>query len=67
MKKFAQIFAILALVLSVAACGLDRRGQYTVGGAAIGGAAGAALSDGSGLGTAGGAIAGGLLGNQLGK
>ena len=50
------------------ACGhLSTRDKSTIGGAAIGGVAGAVLTGGSGLGTAGGAAVGGLIGNQVGK
>ncbi len=46
--------------------GCAERGYNTVGGAALGGVAGNALTGGSPIGTIGGAVAGGVVGNQFG-
>jgi len=59
----ASIFA-----LSLTACaGMNQRDRNTVSGAAIGAAAGAILTGGSGVGTAGGAAVGGVIGHNVGK
>ena len=66
MKK--TLSCVIALVLSVgllSAC--TNRDMGTVGGAAIGGVAGNALTGGSALGTVAGAVGGGIVGNQITK
>ena len=45
---------------------VDAGPRYVIG-AGVGGVAGAALSEGSALGTVGGAVVGGVIGNQVGK
>jgi osmotically inducible lipoprotein OsmB len=64
MKKL--ISSTLAVILAVgllAAC--TNRDMATVGGAAVGGVAGNALTGGSAVGTVAGAVGGGIIGNQL--
>jgi osmotically inducible lipoprotein OsmB len=46
---------------------MSTREKAAVGGAAVGGVVGAAVSDGGVLGTVGGAAIGGLIGDQIGK
>ncbi len=59
------------LVASVAGCsswdGMSHRQKSTVGGAALGGVAGAVITNGGVLGTVGGAALGGVIGDQVGK
>jgi len=56
----------LASTLLLSGCSnMDSRDRSTVGGAAIGGVAGALLTNGSALGTVGGAAVGGVVGNQI--
>jgi osmotically inducible lipoprotein OsmB len=58
--------ALVAATLLLGACsGMDRRGQNTATGAAVGGVAGAILTGGSGVGTVGGAAVGAVIGNQI--
>lgn len=67
-QLLSKIILLGTLTVSLTACGhLSTRDKSTIGGAAVGGVAGAVLTGGSGLGTAGGAAVGGLIGNQLGK
>jgi len=44
---------------------MSTRDKETLGGAAIGGAAGALITGGSAVGTVGGAAVGGIIGNQI--
>lgn len=74
MKKLqiiSKVGVACVLVASMAGCsswdGMNKRQQSTVGGAAIGGVAGAVLSGGGVLGTVGGAALGGIIGDQVGK
>jgi len=68
MRSIAVSTVAAAVMLGVAGCsGMSTRDQYTVGGAAVGAAAGAVLTGGSTVGTVGGAAVGGLIGNQVGK
>lgn len=68
MKTMTKMLAISALAVSLSACShLNTRDKSTIGGAAIGGLAGAIMTGGSALGTVGGAAVGGLIGNQVGK
>lgn len=62
MKK-VLIATLLAGLFSVTAC--TNRDYGTVGGAAIGGVAGHALTGGSTVGTVAGAVGGGIIGNQM--
>lgn len=64
MKKLISLSATIFCVLSLlTAC--TNREMGTVGGAAIGGVAGNALTGGSTAGTVAGAVGGGIIGNQL--
>jgi len=65
---FATGVALLIALLGLGGCaGMSQRDQNTVGGAAIGGVAGAVLTGGSAIGTVGGAAVGGVIGNQISK
>ena len=57
----------IALALGLTACGTTNETIGTVGGAALGGAVGSAVTGGSTLGTLGGAAIGGLGGHELGS
>jgi len=67
----SKISMAVLLAVSVAGCSswdsMSRRQKSTVGGAAIGGVAGAVISGGGILGTVGGAALGGIVGDQVGK
>ena len=66
MNKFSRISLLsLALVALGGCANMSARDQNTVGGAAIGGVAGAVLTGGSAVGTVGGAAVGGIIGNQI--
>lgn len=66
MKKFLSLsIAIIAMATLLGAC--TNREMGTVGGAAVGGVAGSALTGGSALGTVAGAVGGGIIGNQVTK
>jgi osmotically inducible lipoprotein OsmB len=66
-----RLTALLALTGAAAGCStwdsMSQRDKATVGGAAVGGVVGAAVTGGGALGTVGGAAAGGLIGNEVGK
>ncbi len=62
MKK---VFLLVLISWLLVSC--TNRQMGTVGGAAIGGVAGNALTGGSALGTVAGAVGGGIVGNQLTK
>lgn len=64
MKK---LFFALALALGLSACGTTNETLGTVGGAAVGGLVGSAVSGGSTLGTVGGAAVGGVIGHEVGE
>ncbi len=70
-NRIVRVAALMALAFSLAACSswdnMSRRQKGAVGGAAVGGVAGAAISGGSVLGTVGGAAIGGVVGDQIGK
>ncbi|HYC45223.1 MAG TPA: glycine zipper 2TM domain-containing protein [Burkholderiales bacterium] len=57
----------IALALGLSACGTTNETLGTVGGAALGGAVGSAVSGGSTLGTVGGAAVGGIVGHEVGE
>ncbi len=64
MKKIISISATILLAVGLlTSC--TNRDMGTVGGAAIGGIAGNALTGGSAVGTVAGAVGGGIVGNQL--
>lgn len=65
MKKVILSSLMLILTISSLAACTNNRGLNTVGGAAIGGVAGNALTGGSTVGTVAGAIGGGVIGNQM--
>lgn len=60
-KSLTSCFAILLMMGSLTACTNNQMG--TVGGAALGGLAGNAITGGSAAGTVVGAVGGGLIGN----
>ncbi|MDO4725585.1 MAG: glycine zipper 2TM domain-containing protein [Comamonadaceae bacterium] len=66
-----QVIAVTSLAFGLSACAtwdnMSSRERSAVGGAAIGGVAGAAISNGGVLGTVGGAAIGGVVGDQLGR
>jgi osmotically inducible lipoprotein OsmB len=67
-KKFTVATLALTALLALGGCaGMSNRDQNIVGGAAIGGLAGAVLTGGSAVGTVGGAAVGGVIGNEIGK
>jgi osmotically inducible lipoprotein OsmB len=64
MKKLLSLSAAILLVIGLlASC--TNRDMATVGGAAVGGVAGNALTGGSTAGTVVGAVGGGIIGNQM--
>lgn len=65
-RLFASLACAVALASSLSACA-SRETVGTVGGAALGGAAGNAVSNGSAVGTVGGAALGGVIGNKVSK
>lgn len=62
-KLISSTLAVILAVSFLAAC--TNRDMATVGGAAVGGVAGNALTGGSAVGTVAGAVGGGVIGNQL--
>lgn len=64
MKKIILSFVTVILAASLL-CGCTNRDMGTVGGAAIGGLAGYAVTGGSGIGTVVGAVGGGLIGRSV--
>jgi osmotically inducible lipoprotein OsmB len=66
MKKIIGMSASIILMASLLISCTNRE-MGTVGGAAIGGVAGSALTGGSALGTVAGAVGGGIVGNQVTK
>ena len=62
-----KLFVAIALALGLSACGSTNETLGTVGGAALGGAVGSAVSGGSTLGTVGGAAVGGIVGHEVGE
>ena len=63
-----KYLVVVALAFgSLAGCGTTNETLGTVGGAALGGAAGSAISGGSALGTIGGAAVGGIVGHEIGE
>lgn len=67
MRKLRTSLAIASLFALSACAGMTTTERNTLGGAAIGGAAGAALTGGSPLGTVGGAAVGGIIGHEVGQ
>jgi osmotically inducible lipoprotein OsmB len=67
LRKYSISAASAALLIALSGCaGMTRQDQATVGGAVVGGAAGAALGGGV-LGTAAGAAVGGVIGHEVTK
>jgi osmotically inducible lipoprotein OsmB len=62
-KSMLMSLSLLLVAASLTAC--TNRDMGTIGGAAVGGIVGSAVTGGSGLGTVAGAIGGGVIGNQL--
>jgi osmotically inducible lipoprotein OsmB len=59
---------VIAAMLMLGGCaGMSNRDKNIVGGAAIGGVAGAVLTGGSPIGTVGGAAVGGVIGTEVSK
>ena len=59
---------VIAAMLMLGGCaGMSNRDKNVVGGAAIGGVAGAVRTGGSPIGTIGGAAVGGVIGNEVSK
>lgn len=71
MNKLGLWIGILVVSASASGCAtwdnMSSRERSAVGGAAVGGVVGAAVSNGGVLGTVGGAAIGGVIGDQLGK
>lgn len=69
--KAKMLVPAVALLLATTGCAtwdnMSSRDRATVGGAAVGGVAGAAVTGGGVLGTVGGAAIGGVIGDQVGK
>ncbi|AZY50160.1 glycine zipper 2TM domain-containing protein [Bordetella avium] len=69
--RISKAASAALLVAALAGCsswdGMSHRQKSTVGGAALGGVAGAVISGGGILGTVGGAAIGGVIGDQVGK
>ncbi|WP_251864427.1 glycine zipper 2TM domain-containing protein [Achromobacter sp. Marseille-Q4962] len=72
--KFASISKVCiaaCMALAMAGCSswdsMSHRQKSAVGGAALGGVAGAVITNGGVLGTVGGAAIGGVIGDQIGK
>jgi osmotically inducible lipoprotein OsmB len=64
----ASSLSILFTLAALGGCAnMSSQDRSTVGGAAIGGVAGAVLTGGSAIGTVGGAAVGGIIGNEVGK
>ena len=67
LKTLSLTVAVLTtLATSLGGCsGMSARDRNTAVGAAVGGVAGSALTNGDPLGTVGGAVVGGAIGNQI--
>ena len=65
MYKYLLVAALALGGLS--GCGSTNETIGTVGGAALGGVAGSAITGGSAIGTIGGAVVGGAVGNEVGE
>src|SRR5437763_15793147 len=68
MKRIQASIAAGLLGIALAGCSdMSHQEKSTVAGAAIGGVAGSALTNGSAAGTIGGAVVGGVVGHEVGK
>ncbi|MEQ1598431.1 MAG: glycine zipper 2TM domain-containing protein [Methylotenera sp.] len=66
--RFTAMALVLAISISLSACGgMSTRDKSTAIGAGVGAIGGAVLTGGGVLGTVGGAAVGGVIGNQIGK
>ena len=66
MNKATKFTAALLLIGMLGGCaGMSTRQKNAAGGAAVGGVAGAVLTNGSALGTVGGAAIGGIIGHGV--
>lgn len=66
-KQLLTLAVVAASTLGIAGCASRAETVGTVGGAAVGGALGSAVTGGSTVGTLGGAAAGGYIGNKAGE
>jgi osmotically inducible lipoprotein OsmB len=70
-RTVLRLIALIAVTGAATGCStwdsMSQSDKATVGGAAVGGVVGAAVTGGGVLGTVGGAAAGGLIGNQVEK
>ena len=67
-NRMQASIAITAIALALGGCsGMTHQEKTTLGGAAIGGIAGSALTGGSTGGTVAGAVVGGVAGHEYGK
>ncbi len=70
-QTLTKACAAVALIATMAGCstwdGMSHRQKGAVGGAALGGVAGAVITNGGVLGTVGGAALGGIIGDQVSK
>lgn len=65
-REFVRAVAVFVTFIGLGGCaGMSQQDQYTFAGAGLGGATGAALSDGGALGTLGGAAVGGIIGRAI--
>lgn len=67
MRNLRISLGIASLLLLSACAGMTSAEKGTLGGAAIGGVLGSAISGGSAVGTIGGAAAGGIIGHEIGE
>jgi len=66
LQRFGLAALAAAILIGATGCsGMSTRDRNMAIGAGVGAIGGAALTDGSALGTIGGAAAGGLIGNQI--
>ncbi|WP_459617169.1 glycine zipper 2TM domain-containing protein [Bordetella sp. 2513F-2] len=70
-QTLSKVAVAVMMVATMAGCsswdGMSSRQKSTVGGAALGGLAGAVITNGGILGTVGGAAIGGVVGDQVGR
>lgn len=67
-KRIASGAVVVALMVSLTACGgMSRQGRNTAIGAGVGAVGGSVLTGGSVLGTVGGAAVGGVVGHEASK
>ncbi|MDQ8035088.1 hypothetical protein CEG14_04780 [Bordetella genomosp. 1] len=71
LATLSKVSLAAILAVTMAGCsswdGMSHRQKSAVGGAALGGVAGAVITNGGVLGTVGGAALGGVIGDQVGK